>query len=301
MLTQGACLLRWGFPAWLPLNPMILLLAFVGCSPWLKSPSETPLLPPAITSPESVALEIAFVNVAADERSLEQQLWRQFDEQLFPVEFRRQLNANGLRAGMIGTQLPEELRKLVERTADESQAAPSSETMRGEDSPSMSQRRLQMNTGKRAKVVVSPTFPVLSVLSIDDSRRVVGQQFQQAQCLFSLKAFPEGDGGTRVELTPEIEHGEVKNRWVPVDGALVQQIGKDRHVYERLRLDFHLSPGQTLVLGPTLEPCGVGQPYFSQEQPTQRRVLLLIRLVQSQLDDLFAPRPKKLEVSSTMD
>jgi hypothetical protein len=288
----------------IPLRAVLLCFLLVwcaGCSPWLQRPSEVPLLPAMRASPESVALDLFFVNVGVDDRPREQNLWQQFDEQLLPVELRRTLNANGLRAGMIGAQIPTELLQMLEKTLDSNDQAPSSETITGTDAPSLSQRRLEMVAGRRAKVVVSPTIPTLSVLSLDETQQVVGQQFTQAQCLFSLKAYPAGDGSTRVELTPEIEHGEMKNRWVPASGALVQQLGKDRKVFEKLRLECELKPGQTLVLGPTAEPCGVGQPFFSVEQPTQRRILLLIRLSGSEQDDLFAPRAKKMEISTATE
>jgi hypothetical protein len=47
--------------------------------------------------------------------------------------------------------------------------------------------------------------------------------------------------------------------------------------------------GQTLIVGPTDPPGGLGQHYFVEPERGMLRILL-IRLVHSQPDDLFAPR-----------
>jgi hypothetical protein len=274
------------------------LLSVAGCSPWLKQASEKPFLPPLAGATQSVELEIAFAHIANEERELEQSLWQQFDEQAIPVEVRRPLNANGFRVGAVGMQLPDRLRDLVTRAANDTQQAPTGDSVTGEDTPVLTQRRMQLLPGKRGKIVVSATYPTLSILSVDAEQQVRGQLFSTAQCAFSIEASPTGEGGANIEVTPEIEHGDVKNRWVPIDGALVQQIGKDRFTYEALKLQHKLLPGQTLILGATEEPCGVGRPFFYLEQPTQRRLLLLIRLSNSSQDDLFAKPSAKLEVSS---
>jgi hypothetical protein len=277
------------------------LLSVVGCSPWLKAEAEKPMLPPLAAPASSVELEIAFAHLATEEWALEQSLWQQFDEQAIPLEQRRRLNANGFRLGLVGTQIPARLNELVNRTVAETQQAPDSDSIAGEDTPVLSQRRLQLLPGKRGKIVVSTTYPTLSILSVDEEQHVRGQLFSSAQCLFSIKAFPAGDGGARVEITPEIEHGDVKNRWVPIDGALVQQIGKDRHAYDTLTMQHQLQPGQTLLMGSTDQPCGVARPFFFLEQPTQRRLLLVVRLANAQPDDLFSPRTTASELTSVRE
>ena len=122
-----------------------------------------------------------------------------------------------------------------------------------------------------------------------------GDSFRDAQCLFSLKATPGGDGRTDLELTPEIEHGELKNRWVPLEGGIVQQVGKDRSVYDRLRIAAKLTAGQTLVVGPTEPSYGLGKHFFTFDAPTPRRTLLLVRISQTQQDDLFQSEDKSLK------
>jgi hypothetical protein len=262
-----------------------------GCSSWVHVPTSDNVLPPAMMSPQTVVLEIAFVHLTPDDAAAEADLWRQLDELALPVELRQQLAANGMRAGLAGTLLPDSLRSLVERTAKQLAEAPGGSDVASADTASLArQRRLQTRSGKRGKIVVSTTYPSISVLSKDEQGHVRGDAFTDAQCLFSLIATAQGDGRAILQLTPEIEHGEVKNRWIPVDGALVQQVGKQRHVYDHLRLNQPLTAGQSLVLGPTDPVSGLGQHFFTLSDPTPRRTLLLVRLAQTQLDDLFQPQ-----------
>lgn len=280
----------------------LLVVGVCGCSPWIRPPSDDKVLPSPAMSSDSAVLEIAFVHLTPDDKEVEAATWRQLDEQAISLETRRGLASNGLRAAVAGTQLPQELRNLVERTTKELAQAPAGDDVTAAETASLSrQRRLQVRAGRRGKVVVSTTLPSISVLAKDNDGRVHGESYRDAQCLLSLKAFPEGDGRTRLQLTPEIEHGDLKNRWVPVDGALVQQVGKERQVYDRLQIDLHLAAGQTLVLGPTEDVSGLGQHFFTLTNPTPRHTLLLVRLAQTQQDDLFQKEQKSAELMSSVD
>lgn len=261
----------------------------VGCSPWIRQQTSEPLLPTAEMSRDSVVLEIAFVHIGPDDAAAEAAIWRSLDETAIDLSTRHRLDANGIRAGRAGVQLPEELMQLVARTAKETELAPSDDTASG-DGQQLRQRRIQVRAGQRAKVVASSTYPEISVLSREEDGRVHGKQFNGAQCLFSVKAFPQSDSLTELEVLPEIEHGEVKNRWVALEGALVQQSGKERTIYDKLKIDLPLMPGQTLVIGSTEQAGGLGQHYFNTTSPSPRRLMLLIRVAQTQQEDIFEPR-----------
>jgi hypothetical protein len=270
-------------------------LLLCGCSPWLHAPNPDKPLPTAPMANDTVVLEVAFVHLTPDDHAREAATWRQLDEQALPVELRLNLAANGMRAGVAASQLPQELRDLVERTSKDLATAPAGDDVTSAEIASLSRnRRMQVRAGRRGKIVVSNQLPHISVLAKDEQGQVQGSAFDDAQCLFSLMAQPSGDGRTTLQLTPEVEHGELKNRWVPVDGALMNQVGKSRRVYDQLRMELPLSPGQTLVISATDEPSGLGQHFFTLKEPTPRRTMLLVRVAQTQQDDLFV-KPRELE------
>lgn len=284
----------WRIIRWTLLAPLIC-----GCSPWLRPPESDKGLPTPLMSMETVVLEVAFVHLTPEDHAVEAATWRQLDETTLPIELRQQLAANGMRAGVVGSQLPQELRDLVERTSRELTQAPAGDDVSSAETASLARnRRMQVRSGRRGKIVVSSVLPSISVLAKDDQGHVQGAAFADAQCLFSLLATPGGDGRTKLQLTPEIEHGELKNRWVPVDGALMNQVGKSRQVYDQLRLELSLSPGQTLAIAPTEEPSGLGQHFFTLKDPTPRRTMLLVRVAQTQQDDLFVKPQERQELTS---
>ena len=108
-----------------------------------------------------------------------------------------------------------------------------------------------------------------------------------------LVPVPRGDGRVQIRLTPEIHHGRARNRWIAEEGMFQLDSRPDCRRYEDLSLESELLSGQTLVLGGTavLPPESLGHALFarSAEAGAGRR-LLLIRLAQTQLDDLFAPQ-----------
>jgi hypothetical protein len=281
---------------------LLAVLLLCGCSPWLRPPESDKGLPMPLMSTDTVVLEIAFVHLTPDDHAVEMATWRQLDEQALPIELRMQLAGNGMRGGVAGSQIPQELRDLIERTSRELSQAPAGDDVTTAETASLIRnRRMQVRAGRRGKIVVSAVLPNISVLCKDEQGQVQGAAFQDAQCLFSLLATPSGGSSTTLQLTPEIEHGELKNRWVPVDGALMNQVGKSRQVYDQLRIELPLSPGQILVIGPTEQPSGLGQHFFTLKDPTPRRTLLLVRVAQTQQDDLFVKPLERQELTSSVE
>ncbi|MFN0019770.1 MAG: hypothetical protein ACKVP0_16055 [Pirellulaceae bacterium] len=270
----------------------ILLASFAwlcsGCA--LLNTAEKPAAPslPAPPLPtNSVVLEVAFARIPLADDAAYHDIWSEVDEQHFPTELRRQMSANGLRCGIVGMQLPTKLKEAL----DNSQPGA---VERGEDSAAdpeldRASRRIQCRSGQRAKILVTKQQDTLSLLVLEDSC-VRGFPLSQAQCLFGLKTYPQGDGRAKIELTPEVEHGEMKTQFIGRDGAVQPQMGQDRVVLDKLRLSAMIAPGHVLMLSTTPEAKGVGSSFFTEtDSGTSYRRILLVRLAVTQYDDLFAP------------
>lgn len=266
----------------------IACLPLAGCARLDTQPKEPSKLPPARMSADSVVLEIAFVRLPAADTDAYEAIWDQADEQHFPVEVRRDLAANGLRAGILGQQLPSELRALLD-------AAPNVLEERSEDvetsdvEVNRAPRRTQCRSGRRAKIFVSKSHPNLALL-LSEAGKVRGHQLAEARCLLALRPYPQGDGRVKLDITPEVEHGQLKSQWVGTEGSLMQRVGRDKLVFDRLRLDATLTPGQVLLVANTADIKGLGEQFFSETAGgTVERTLLLVRVAQTQFDDLFTP------------
>ncbi len=263
-------------------------IALAGCAQLATQPEEPSKLPPARMSADSVVLEVAFVRLPAADQEAYDTIWSQADEQHFPAELRRELGANGLRVGILGQQLPGELRSLLDAAPNVLEDR-SEDVATGDTEVNRTARRMQCRNGRRAKILISKTFPSLALL-VREEGRIRGHQLSDAQCLLALKAYPQGDGRVKLDITPEVEHGQPKTQWVGSEGSLMQRIGRDKLVFDRLRLDAKLTPGQVLLVSNTAEIKGPGESFFAETaNGTVERTLLLVRVAQTQLDDLFTP------------
>ncbi|MBI2477785.1 MAG: hypothetical protein HYV60_03790 [Planctomycetia bacterium] len=234
----------------------------------------------------SVVLEAAFVRVPL-EQPLDE-LWKQIDEQHLDQKLRRNLTENGIRSGVMGAQLPIELQELMASTG-RAQPSPSSESSLAESATAL-YRRLQNRAGEPSELIVVPEIAESKVVLFSEEGRVRAEAFHEGHALLVVRGYPSGDGTVRVELVPKIEHGDVKHQWVPGNGTFLHDVGREARVFDWLRLSAVLSPGQTLLITGTNEARGLGGLLFLRGSgESSERLLLLLRLAQTQYDDLFAP------------
>ena len=258
-----------------------------GCAPLNTAPKSSRPLPSGRLPPDAVALDLAFVRVNASDGGRYDAIWNAADEQRLDADLRTALEKNGLRAGVLGQQLPARLRELIDSPpkllADLSQGQPDELDLSG------GRQHLPVRAGRRSIIKASKVFPTLPLLLSEDGT-VRGYQLTDARCTLSLRAHPQGDGRVKLSLTPEIEHGELKARWGGSEGMMIQQTSQDRLILDRLSFEATLGPGQSLLVSTTLEIKGLGEYFFSQHVggAVERR-LLLIRFAQTQFDNLFAP------------
>lgn len=268
---------------------LVLAAALSGCAQWIPATvSEANKLPTPLLPADSVVLEIAFARLPLSDRDSYDEIWQRTDEQVFATDLRRKWADNGLRCGLVGSQLPPKLREILDKN-NGSLAERAEDAMDIQGEMSRADRRLQCRAGRRAKVFTSKTFDSLALLTQEEGM-VRGWPLSQAQCLFGLKVYPLGDARAKLSLVPEVEHGEMKTQYVGREGTVMPQLGRERVVLDSLALEATLSPGQVLMISSTPDPKGLGEHFFVEQTGTaQVRALLLIRLAVTQHDDLFAP------------
>jgi hypothetical protein len=269
------------------------LLAACGCTAW-KDPTSPPLqLPAHRLSPDSVGLEITFVRVPAGNSSMTDELWERVDEQCVDAKSRMELNRNGFRAGLVGSQLPESLRRLLDEQKQQNQL---DRLVSSETDVLAQNRQLQNRSGQRSEIVAGPPQPeMVALYKAEQQAKITGKTFRDAQCILATRCFPQNDGSVRMELIPEVHHGEPRKQWVAGEGTFHLLSGREREVFAELKMHLTLQRGQTLVLSSTPETKGLGQNFFieSGRGATQQKIFL-VRLSQTQRDELFdAPQEKK--------
>lgn len=290
----------------MPLPSARLLLLVVattvaGCTwhaPATNNPPPT-ILQPAQMAPGSTVIDIFFIRLPLGEPDLNSRVWEEVDEQHFPVEVRRNLEKNGFRAGILAGQIPALLARLLDLkgrpgTSGEVQQVKTSDLA----APArVSSQHMQTRAGQRYEIAASGVIEKMPVL-VSEAGEIRGLTYEQAQGIFALQVAPQPDGRVQLELVPEIHHGQNRQRWVGDQSIFRFETGRPKRAFEDLKLTAVMSPGAMLLLGSQPNrPGSLGHYFFLEsdgrdDRPDQK--LILVRLCQTQHDDLVSPGPLRL-------
>ena len=262
------------------------LLLALGCKSWDQSANNSTLkLPTPRLAMDSIGVDLTFVRVPPNEQDLEQTIWAEADEQCIPPELRAHLNANGIRCGVIGRQLPTALVRLL----DESDTHDLNRDEIRETDVLTRARHQRWKAGRRVPIVATTALPSLVLLHRESgSDQLTGQTFSEAQGFLAAKPYPQQNGQVRIELTPEIHFGAVNQRWIAGEGTWHLKSGKERHVLADLQMKLKMAPGQALLVSCTADHSGVGRTLFIDStggDPQQK--MLFLRIAQLQHEELF--------------
>ena len=270
---------------------------FSGCSSFTHVPQDASILPAPRMSRDTVIVEMMTVEMSLNHPAEEEAMWREVDEQQLPIELRGRLSAAGLRCGIAGSELPLPLQTLLSEVDDDAQVVGADGKFLSITQPS--RRRLQCRKGNRHQLLLSDVQEELSVLWRDQGR-VRGATYLDAQPLLVVRTFPRQDGTARLTLQPQIHHGESRNRFVGRDGMFLMETGKERKLFEDLTMEATLSPGEYLLVSSSSENQGLGERLFQVVGDDRGKKVLILRLAQTQLDDLHGEQSDSAPLATTM-
>jgi hypothetical protein len=266
-----------------------------GCGVVLSTavPSDPQSLLRAVeTGSESLKLEIFQVRIPADDPQLDEELWSTVDEQRLDVAVRRDLVRNGFRAGVLGGALPD----LLARQLNLQSEMPDYETDRlitdQSASPRVVRRVLTLNRHNEATVQASDLRNHVNVL-VNGDDGLQGHSYQQVQAVYTLRAEPTAGQRVALRLTPELRHGELRNRYSGGDreqGIFLVTPSRERQAYDRLMLSTELAAGELLVVGCLHDaPGSLGRVFHGVEVagPAEQK-LILVRLLQTPPSEILA-------------
>lgn len=277
------CRITWFVP--------LLLAVCASCTPF-KPKGKSPLAP-ARMSPDAMVLDVFFVPVKFDDPEANVVLWQELDEQHFLPEVRRELGEHGFRVGLTGGQIPISLSRLLD-LKDKPAPGSGDSTLQFDAVDSevgVLRRHMPLRPGRRGEIHASRTYDKVPVLATDATGHLSGRDYRKAEGVLSVKAYPQSDGRVRLDLIPELHHGDVKQRFVGDRGMWRLEAGKARKPFDELAFSATLTPGHMLVIGNLSNRPGSLGHYFLTDDSSgdlQQRFLVL-RLTHTQHDDLFAP------------
>lgn len=242
------------------------------------------------TAPDSVALEIFQVRVPATDEEMDAQLWQAADEQRLDLDVRHELIRNGFRAGVLGGSVPDSLATYLKLESEMPENSAERVITGQMADPSVTRRVVQLDRNDSATIQVTSLRDKLNVLMNEDGG-LRGRSYEQVQAVYSMRA--EAIEGQRVDLrlTPELQHGELRNRYAGSDqGIFLVTPSRERELYDQLELSVELTPGELLVVGGLPDASGsLGHAFHAEGQrgPAELK-LVLVRLVEVPGSEILA-------------
>jgi hypothetical protein len=265
----------------------IALVVVVGCKLVDEQPKGRSPLAPVASSPDQVTLEVFSAPAPLDDPRW-QTLWSEVDEQSLSPQLRLRLARNGMRVGVIGARMPDALASLLKVT-DERVSEEDRIKVPLDGKPSVVMRLMQPSPGKRQELILTSVRDRLSLLR-NRAGEVVGKTYAKAEGRLAMHVFPESGGEVRLELVPELHHGEPKTQTTPSDGMFILTTQRDKEVFSELKIEASLAPGEVLLLT-SLEDCtgSIGHQLFVRtEGETPLRTLWALRIAKAGGDRAFA-------------
>lgn len=277
------------------LAALACVAACAGCTTILSPPAQhafDQLMTPTRTAPDSVTLEIFHARVPIDKEDAADRLWNEVDEQAFDADLRRRLLVNGLRAGTVGASLPAELAELlVLQAAVPQQPNDADRVITGESAvPRVTRRVLQINRREAASLQAAEVRDEVHVV-VNDDGSLQGRTYRQAESIYSLRAQAIEGQRVRLELTPELQHGELRQRYAGSDlGTFKMAMSRDRVAFDKLTMQVALAPGELLVMGCLREPGStLGAAFHSTAtEGRHERKLILVRVLETPPSEILA-------------
>jgi hypothetical protein len=285
------------------LHVLVGIVLVAGCAQWATPPAtELTKLPLPALAPDSVVLEVTFIRIPEERVDFEPRFWPEADEAALDADLRRHLASNGFRSGILGSPPPAALQELLDQQPPTDLGDGSTRIEAGAEI-AVRTHRLRSRSGHLSKVIVrGAPVPKLAALLYDERGRIRGESLEQALCYYSITSHPQGNGQVQIELVPTIEYGQARSRFKGQQGVwTVDNVGRPTKVYDDLKIDTVLSPGQSVAIGCNEAHRGLGEQFFAANPEDQEpRLLLIVRLQQTQLDDRFI-KEDVLEPITTAD
>ncbi len=240
----------------------------------LSTSSNRPVLPPLRPAADAVHLQVVFVERPVGDTLSSDLVWKDLDTVgALPLRTRTTLLDHGFRVGQAGASPPPALQTLLGMTDEITNFDEGDEVgFRG--------RRLGIRNGQETEIQTSEIWPERQMV-FHSERGDETIDFTQARCVLRLKPVRQSNGWVRIDLTPEIHHGDSRMRPTAGDEGWALKGGQKADVRHALKFSVMLNTGEFAVIGgDSLRPETPGASFFERESENGGRVqrVLILRL-----------------------
>lgn len=259
----------------------ISLFAVLGCSlfPGTKTTIQSsgrPVLPPIQAAPDSIQLEVFFIERPAEDHLLTMGIWKEVD-QLGAInsETREILRENGIRVGNVSSNPPPSVQKLLGMVAEI--PADSAENAR----PILGRRQF-LAPGVETEI---PTGIVHenAEFHLKEGNQLKTVAYENVRCVFRMKANRLQEGWVRIDFQPEIHYGDQQLRRTAAADDWELRLSQKIDVRYAQRFSLKMNVGELAIITATSENEGsLGEGFFCHEdRGLKRQRILIVRIVDS--------------------
>ena len=258
----------------------ICLFALIGCSLFPSNSKTTihssgrPVLPPIQAAPDSIQLEVFFIERPAEDHLLTTGIWKEVDQLgALNGETREILRENGIQVGNVSSNPPPSVQKLLGMVAE----IPADST---ENSRPILGRRQFLAPGVETEI---PTGIVheRSEFVLKEGTQSKTASYENVRCVFRMKANRLQEGWVRIDFQPEIHYGDQQLRRTAAADDWELRMSQKIDVRYAQRFSLKMNVGELAIITATSENEGsLGQGFFCHEdRGLKRQRILIVRIV----------------------
>ncbi len=262
---------------------VVVTTSVVGCANWKEERRRPETRLPGIQeNARAVILQVEFLPIAVDASDIDSDasLWQWVDETAIDSASRQRLLVNGIRIGRVANE--ERFRSRLGSLATSQDVLDKflSEASVASD-VSHRGKRIPMRLGRRYELPVKQPSDGSHVTLLRLSDETIGRTLQDPQYLFAVTATAgQVSGQVHLLLRPEIQHGEMRQKWVSSDSALRIDTRRETWSIDELDVEFVGSEGDTFVIAGANPLSGLAKQMFSgtKVDQSQQQVVVLIQV-----------------------
>lgn len=228
-----------------------------------------------LDGPRRVAMKIAILDAPLRSKAIDESIWNTADEQVITGNLRDSLRNNGLRIGLLRSNLPTDVQTLMETSGPAGQKV----------EPLL----VNQPVNEPTKIAMGDKKPESSLL-MDIGGKIQGKTYRNVNGFLRLSGELDSLEGVIVKCTPELHHGEIKTSFAsagmsdnPFEPAqLTMKSGQTEELFRDLSASVRIMPNQCLVIGlDSAREGGLGwflltDPATADKEPSQRMILVWV-------------------------